>query len=325
MNTLFIHAGLHKTGTSAIQDFCDLNRSFLAEHNIIYPPTYPFQAHHAFASRLKGKDAKEIKELVDQYVVLHLSELSADSNVLISSEMLSEGTDPCFLTFFAPYFQKVKIIFYLRRQDELLESAYNQQVKQNGETRSISDYTPYMVELDKHLDWYKQTLRESDEVVVRLYEGSRMTHGNSVHDFIIHCLGIDEDRLSPQSLASMPINPSLSVPACLVMARINSLNLSALARSRVIDFLLESFSDRSFKSLKLLADDDEKKLLMQLRESNLRLDSAYLGEAYFSSLVPRNLSYCSPSEAYLLARENAVLEEICTITGVAICWDSLFS
>lgn len=49
--TLYIHAGTHKTGTTAIQKFLSANRDLLAKNGYLYPGTD--QGHHDVARELK--------------------------------------------------------------------------------------------------------------------------------------------------------------------------------------------------------------------------------------------------------------------------------
>lgn len=56
MTTTIIHAGLHKTGTTTLQDFCADNRNWLAERGVHYPADLydEWAGHHRLACRLSS-------------------------------------------------------------------------------------------------------------------------------------------------------------------------------------------------------------------------------------------------------------------------------
>lgn len=100
-NKAIIHIGGHKTGTSAIQAFCVLNKEHLMQTDILYPMdlvTFPErtggQAHHCLVNLLM--DAKTFwksfnlrpKGLADENIIAALKALPRDKNILISSENL---------------------------------------------------------------------------------------------------------------------------------------------------------------------------------------------------------------------------------------------
>jgi len=136
---LYLHVGLPKTGTSSLQLFFSNERAFLMRHSILYPGTgIQIKGHHAFArafaedvqaENLRWATAVDSSQLMGDFK----REVSAKKPgiVLLSSEAfvpvkivtpLLEALKSLEL------FQNVKIIVYLRRQDEYLESRYAQSI-----------------------------------------------------------------------------------------------------------------------------------------------------------------------------------------------------
>ena len=103
--------------------------------------------------------------------------------------MFSERLAVDCLSVLGELFEDVEFVFYIRPQDHLLESAYNQQVKQNVETRRIYEYRAYMVDLYSHLLKFSGS-SASARVSVFIYSLSALIEGNVVNDFLSRVLGI---------------------------------------------------------------------------------------------------------------------------------------
>ncbi|MDH2434221.1 hypothetical protein QCD60_16815 [Pokkaliibacter sp. MBI-7] len=133
-DTLYLHVGWSKTGTSAIQSALQNNRNLLSEKGILYPQSIQWadHSHHPFAlafqssgpygSNLTTIDA--IRKLDQEIIESNLP------NTLLSSELSPfYFSDSDFKRFVQDRFTKVKVIFTVRRQSELIISLYNQLIK----------------------------------------------------------------------------------------------------------------------------------------------------------------------------------------------------
>lgn len=148
---LVIHIGTHKTATTTIQTTLNRNRASLRKSGIWYP-SYPeilpdvsnHYAHLDLAKGLMSESNKFTPEQVAQFFeVLHKKATAAGDvdTVLISSEPFYRGQTRTE----APYwerrdeyirnlrsllpFDEPEVVIVLRRQDDYLESLYNEQVK----------------------------------------------------------------------------------------------------------------------------------------------------------------------------------------------------
>lgn len=134
---IFLHIGMDKTGTTAIQQFFHGNRDELINHGLLYPQTGSQGiAHYGLSQVLgfyhgkkKASEESEFKELAREFK--HELEKSNAHTVLFSSEffMISKPVQSIEMIrlFFSAY--DIKIIIYLRRHDSWWESVYNQAVK----------------------------------------------------------------------------------------------------------------------------------------------------------------------------------------------------
>ncbi|AZN31608.1 hypothetical protein [Pseudoalteromonas sp. Xi13] len=131
--TLYLHIGWSKTGTSAIQYQLDLQQSELKAQGVLYSKTLQMndQAHHHFAlafAPIHGYPAKykipEVLEMLEQEM---LSE--GCHSALVSSELSPFYFNNPRFQEWVKKFKKVVVIGTVRRQSDLLLSLFNQLVK----------------------------------------------------------------------------------------------------------------------------------------------------------------------------------------------------
>jgi hypothetical protein len=140
---IIIHCGMPKSGTTALQDFLDVNRAALLAQNILYPRSGRFGKrrtnHHAFfLSFSKKKELARTPFPTSQYSShFHLRDLmleidtSGATTVILSSETLfgpAFDTDSLRDVKQALSFAAVTIYCVLRNQVDFIESMFAQRV-----------------------------------------------------------------------------------------------------------------------------------------------------------------------------------------------------
>ncbi|HTQ35281.1 MAG TPA: hypothetical protein VMI30_14030 [Stellaceae bacterium] len=153
MKSLYLHIGLPKTGSTYLQQWLTLNRTVLAEAKV-WVPAQPLLAHRVAAEfiaderRAARQDVKQIKtvsfgEARDQ-IGLAVADPRFASGIL-SSEYFCE-CPPREVTALREVTGAavIYVVLFLRRQNRLLESGYNQEVKAMGATHVIGPprYSP---------------------------------------------------------------------------------------------------------------------------------------------------------------------------------------
>ena len=212
---LYLHIGMGKTGTTALQDFFWDNRKQLARHDLHYPALGAVaNAHHLVSPHiprfLEGVwDFKSVAEWAPK-----LAE-SRQPRILLSSELIAwaeEGVVRDFCTELSNWFD-IKVVLYLRRVDNIIMASYNQQIKAGPQRRKIDDI--YIENIDRFdypkilSVWAESVGREN--VIVRPYE-RRQFHGEDIRrDFMHHVFGIELDDSFTLSTANS--NPRLSQDA----------------------------------------------------------------------------------------------------------------
>ena len=222
MAKLFLHIGLGKTGTTAIQFWLAANRTQLAGHGWFYPAIGYFErgrAHHALSHKWGGWIKPELlagRNLDAEWCALrdHIAAASDDSAFIVSSERFAAASmDPRYSTML-PYLSDVlrgidvRIVIYLRRHDDLAEAYYKQMVKAGLTTAPIEDFVQ---NLPPEFDFSELQKRwggafGADRLIVRWYEPMMWPDGDVVRDFRA-ALGISDDSAY---LPSERMNESIS-------------------------------------------------------------------------------------------------------------------
>jgi len=243
---LYLHIGLPKTGTSAIQNFFFQNREILKKKGILYPDLALHWSQHVpvakaiFSPIFPKAHFNRLIESVDMaswYEGL-LNGCSKDecSKVVISSDffwaapamqsalsyheptednyiLLEQAVAACKKAF--SWFDTVKVIVYLRRQDQWLESFFNQQIKDGFSIPTEPELLPcknYLL-FSKNLSIWEQYFGQ-DNILVRNFSAC---NGDVVKDFC-RLLSVHDDaglvspstdarsanlRLSPRAVQTM--------------------------------------------------------------------------------------------------------------------------
>ena len=143
---LYLHVGTHKTGTSTIQQSLRDSRAALREEGIAYlePSFQDIKAGDVM--RAKNFDQNLVKKLSNEFKKAFPK--SGDfSTYVLSNEAFSGMPYDGYLNSrivaqtlrAALTYPRIKIIIYLRSQDQFLESLYTQSIHEGG-TDSFSDF-----------------------------------------------------------------------------------------------------------------------------------------------------------------------------------------
>ncbi len=214
MNTLYLHVGTPKTGTSAIQAFLKNNNNELNNSGFSYP-LLPYTDKGFRDWRLRTLYSKRKSERIaagrvdkNGYALKHayidwpaskknelfkcIEEELKKYNCIISDEGL--WTNPyidinSIIADLRERFEDVRIVVYLRRQDLYLDAKWNEHIKTNSISTVIDDY---IVKYENELD-YNRILTEfeklvgKDNIILRVYEKGQFLEGDLIRDFVDAC------------------------------------------------------------------------------------------------------------------------------------------
>ncbi|TIC88125.1 hypothetical protein E8D34_07525 [Nocardioides sp. GY 10113] len=199
---LTLHIGSSKTGTSSLQGFLNQNRDELLRRGWLYPRSPGATRHRRFGMMLmpdqqlvshrlwkRGKN-DDVAAFRSQTAARLLDEVSTGAgHVLLSDEGLftaRPGAIDRARALFAGRARSVRVVAYLRRQDDHLLSSYQQAVK-IGSTVRLSEWAAKdrgrLYDYAARLDAWRTGMRP-DAVVVRPFERARFRGGSLYQDFL---------------------------------------------------------------------------------------------------------------------------------------------
>jgi hypothetical protein len=294
--TLYIHIGAHKTGTTAIQQFLSGNRKKLLQNGCLYPGNQ--RAHHDLVRELRTLTIGEIGKNKNCATRRYFDEIdrSRENKIIISSEAfensgifidkLKELIDGRF---------KIKIICYVRRQDEKIESEYNQYVRspKRRYNKPIADFiktklgsiaedfsipeetgkrSPYSDYSSILLPWSKAFGR--DNIIVRCYEEEQLPQG-IFHDFLDTVgLTLDDRYRIPQTRINERLQWDL-------IEIIRLCNISFRDDLRFHQFLVKHLTQINTgyqgKREHLLSPQQRRDIISRYEDSNAQVAREYLG------------------------------------------------
>lgn len=225
MTTVYLHIGVHKTGTTAIQRVLTECRQRLLDADVLVPETGRAMGSTHQLAWVLSPDCPEWYPLSPdspEQLFARLRdecERSGKSKIILSSEdfslldmaAASQGSLDMLKRLLAPW--QVKVILYLRPQADYLTAFYNQVHKANDTRFADRSVDGIRQALDGvlHYDQLVQRWQNSfgaDNVVVRAFN-ERKQAGDIAEDFLAQC-GIDigelpvfrsNESLSPEVLA----------------------------------------------------------------------------------------------------------------------------
>lgn len=258
MKPIFIHVGPAKSGSSAIQNFCNTHQDFLSELRVMYPTHTLMESgvsagnrNALYRIRKAGKatlSQRKIKSLIADF------EQSNAKVLLLSSE-----------NFFGPMEELAKaipqatFIFYLRNPLSLLESLYNQDVKTLSKTEpfEINTPKPNFGTIGHLQDFIKNHGR--DKVIIRFFHPDFFHQGNIIND-IFQAMGLPRN----EKIEYPQVNPSYTLEALETKRFINH-----FITDDYTDYLLNNTLQQhrdGVKSYSFLEPSDYKKRLNQVIE-----------------------------------------------------------
>jgi hypothetical protein len=319
---LYLHIGKHKTGTSAIQFFLLKNHDRLSQKGFAYPKhkfdaNYVSSGNAAVLTQLVQNDFSQAQAFTDNILK------TGEEKIILSSEFLYVLDYPG-IEKIKSLFQNLstKIIVYLRREDYLMSSGYNQMVKRRGVTENILDWWPKNLDQirwsDTQLANWSDVFGE-ENIIVRPYEKGQFYSGDIFSDFL-HALGLDltEDFELPEK----KINVSYRADTLEFMRLFNRLKFEE-KQLKQLDWALQDYSancNENHWPYGPLPSSDRIKIIEHFAEVNASIARKYLkrndGRLFYDPLPAIHEDW----KPYKLQKEDA-----CRInTFLANKWPDLY-
>ncbi len=326
MKTLYLHVGTAKTGTTSIQYFCRENEDILARCGFCYPKglkPYPYVSKakngHFLEATYRDENGERMfeEEARDfQEGIAMVNELfQTYDNVILSDEAiwrdLSLGHKDLFQKLM-PEARKggfqVKVIVYLRRQDKMVSSIWNQYVKapQMRVTQTFRDFCKRKninawLDYNGKLKKISQEIGGKENVIVRRFEPKYFYGGDIFRDFM-YAVGIpwqDDFAINIEMR-----NPRLSGNAVEIKRILNS--LPEMGDRETHDFMTRLLLDCSgYPSAKkysseVFTPEEALKFLKKYEKGNRKVAQEYLGEDSLFDLDVADNGKWKPNNAYMV-------------------------
>ena len=301
MKTLYLHIGTPKTATTSIQTFCSDNREILERHGYCYPL---FEYKFAKASQYRNahfligviedeegnRQYEREQEIVNEGIGRILELFKTYDNVILSDEGIwnrgfFEDTH-CWERLKKGFKEKeiaVKVIVYLRRQDDFLFSWWNQQVKAGMVGSSVFSWDEIVEERPYiQLDYYDMLTKIStyvgvQNITVRIFDKGHFAGGSIYTDFMeaVHLELTDDYRInSPMNNPSLTKN-NIEIKRILNMMPDLNKQKNDYFR-KVVTQLSEENPEEGRSSM--FSEEENKRFLEQFREGNAKIVKEYLGK-----------------------------------------------
>ncbi len=274
---IYLHIGTENTGTTSIQKFFLLNRKELKKQGIYYPNIdesnhvsltlfasnnfdrisglIPFQ----FSNKKFNKDT--YKNNIETKLSTEISKLSKNIHTIIfsnehcSSRLLDVDEMSILKGLLEKISNEIKIVVYIKRQDELLLSQYNTYVKSGG-TDNKAEYINYCYD-SNNPNYYNNwvTLNKwasifgKENLIIRVFDKPKLLKGSIIHDFLDLLNIKTNDRYvfpEPQnkSFDNLTIEFLRNFNKHIPLYTVNGVNHDRYN----IDEILASFSEKKYKT-----------------------------------------------------------------------------
>lgn len=301
MKTLFLHIGTAKTATSSIQEFCAKNREVLEKKGYCFPKSlykYPVVRESRNAHFLIGKvyDEEGNRNLQEEERLFHqgMEEMHrcfgeyekvvmSDESLWLSSNSSHKDLWSVLKDDAEKYGYMVKIIVYLRRQDEYLSSRWNQFVKEGTTVETWEHHFKNApVKRKAMLDYAANLSRISgffgkENILVRRFSRDSFFGGSIYADFL-QCLGLE--LTGEYTQLEEDVNLALKGNITEIMRVMNTspvlTRYNNLYWRRMVSMCSEE-SDKNYKC-SMLSKEETEEFLELYREDNERVAQEYIGD-----------------------------------------------
>ncbi|RLQ23694.1 hypothetical protein DWB85_00625 [Seongchinamella sediminis] len=284
---LYLHIGMGKTGTTALQNFFWENRKVLARHDVCYPEHgLMSNAHHLLSPHVpRFLEDQWSFQAVDEWAPELVK--SRQNRILLSSELMAwadEASARKFCAQVSAHFD-LNVVVYLRRQDNIIMASYNQQIKAGPQRRRIDLIYRKQIErfdFPRILAPWADSLGPG-KLIVRPYERQQFYGGDIRRDFMkqVFKLELGEDF----ALSSANSNPRLSLAAGEYKRMVNCLVDDAEHNQRFNQVLMDYSAEQDasstsvFSSQSVLSPEQRLEIIDATRDANQFIARKYLSRA----------------------------------------------
>ena len=282
---LYLHVGMHKTGTTFLQLTLARNRHRLLKHGVNYPKIQ--SSYRESGAHLSLVESIELGNIDSATNLVSKSFKKAD-RVLLSSERWTPSLrrfPDRFIQWFTDIQQRgheIRVILYIRRQDLYALSNYRACVRNPLFDRSSLTYQEFIMQRARHFN-YLNTLRLWQQVIgkenlyVRPFERTQWHSGDLLSDFL-SLLNIKNTT----SFSTLPTNTNRSFSAVVTeLLRRTNRQRDAGQQQELLKLLNKTLPDTILfdhsRGHPYMTPLEQKEFLGQYADSNRKIATEWLG------------------------------------------------
>lgn len=280
---LILHIGAPKSGTTVVQAMCADNRDRLLGKGLLYPGAIlRGMGHHDLAFLLSGgfPDWAKPADVTLESLARDLARECAghEGDILLSSENFQLFPRPAAVREFLERAgltdgRELHVLSYLRRQDALIGSWYNQMVKAQGFGGSIEEVLsdpPAFLDFESGVSVWADVFGQA-AMSVRLYEDAVQAPGGLPADFLsVVAPGLSVDRLSFRD----QVNTRLTRDVLEIQRIINTLPLGVVEK-RGLHHAFMALSSQAEEDWPLMTDEMRTEVFARYAPGNDALARTY--------------------------------------------------
>lgn len=267
---IYIHAGMDKTGSTAIQAHLKLYRDFLLEKGILLPQTALTGLGHIelfknlesplwqdLRQELKGPEAAQAHAAFLSWEGIHFY---SSSEIELLRQQLAN--------------YDVSLIIYIRNQLDIIQSGYLQQLKTRKQAVTLAGYQRSEWLLNPRTRDYHATFEKfaavfgEDAVDMRIYDPERFPEKSIVYD-ILGAIGLPAETKVPLSATRQ--NISLDIPSAQILNIFDSVCDDVDARRHLVNELTFHIKHQGGGSSRFLDQAAVEKVEANFASSNRQL------------------------------------------------------
>ena len=293
MKLLYLHIGIHKTGTTALQNALRSNEKVLRNNDILFPEKgCTGKSNHSMLAWELFNKAKFNPKKGGMDDVIREIEQSGCRNTILSGEDFEFLFD---IKQVEAVFKKLQgrfnvfIVVYLRRQDEILRSEFMQWIKTGLVDSDFFLFCQYYLHHPRFF-YHNLLNRWSDvfgkeKIILRIYDKNKLRNQDIVHDFL-HAIGhekiLDHLRFNDDKINFSPRQKNIL--AMLFVNRLYRIMECGRKNYQLSDILSEvdRFVNKNFKDndrqYRPISREEADNILKYFEDSN-----QFIAKEYFRS------------------------------------------